>query len=226
MGKLYTEESHTEKVGVFRDREEAGNVLASMMIHYQDGDALILAIPAGGVPVACQVSRSLHLPFDLLIVRKIQLPHTTEAGFGAVGPDGEVIFNEVLRATVRKEHIEKQVDKAKKAVRERENLFRGKKPFPSVTGKSIIVVDDGLASGYTMAEAIGFLKKKGAGRITIAVPTAPRSTVEFLLHQVDELYCPNIRSRYPFAVAQAYKYWYDVPNEEVLDLLDKCEEFS
>ena len=122
-----------------------------------------------------------------------------------------------------KEDIEKQVKQARRVVRERETLFRGEKQFPAVRGKSVIVVDDGLASGYTMAEAVGFLEKKGAGKIILAVPTAPRSTVEFLLPRVDEVYCPNIRSRYPFAVAQAYEYWYDVPDEEVLSLMKTSE---
>ncbi len=219
MGKLFTHDPFYNRVHVFQNRTEAGKHLASMLAGYPERETLVLAIPAGGVPVACEIARQLALPLELLIVRKIQLPYTTEAGFGAVGPDGEVIFNEALRSKLRKKEVEQQVQKTRDEVRERERLLRGERPFPDVKEKDLVLVDDGLASGYTMAEAVRFLQKKGAGRIVVAVPTAPQSTVDFLLPQVDELYCPNIRSRYPFAVADAYRHWYDLSTTEVLECL-------
>jgi len=221
MGKLIEDRNLRNKRYVFQDRMEAGRLLARRLSNSVSLEAMVLAIPAGGVPVALEIARVLNLPLDLMIVRKIQIPTNPEAGFGAVGPDGEVIFNEDLleRLNLTKEEIDQQVEKTKKIVGSRNQRFRRGRGFPDLSGKTVILVDDGLASGFTMAEAIRFIKKRKAHKIIIAVPTAPGDTVNRLLPMVDEIYCLNIRTFSPFAVAEAYEDWYDLTDQEVISLL-------
>lgn len=223
MGKLIDEPLLRDKIGIFSGRDEAGKMLARMLSHYSSANAIVLAIPAGGVPVAHEIAKYLKLPLDLIIVRKIQIPDNTEAGFGAVGPDGEAVFNEMLLSQLRltERVIKEQVEKTKLSLEARNRKFRKGKTFPDLRDKTVIVVDDGLASGYTMYEAVNFLRKKGPEKIIIAVPTAPERTIQMLLPAADEIYCLNVRRAYHFAVAEAYRVWYDVEDEEVLSLLDQ-----
>jgi putative phosphoribosyl transferase len=219
MGRLIEDPDLRNKAFVFRDRAHAGRLLAAKLWDYASSDALVLSIPAGGVPVAHEIAKELRLPMDIVIVRRVQIPGNTEAGFGAVGPDGEVIFNRALLSalSLTKEEIRIQVNKTKKVLRERNLKYRKGRPFPDLDGRTVIMVDDGLASGYTMSEAIRFARRKKSGRIIVATPTASERSLEFLLPLVDELYCLNIRG-YPFAVAEAYEEWYDVSDEEVVSL--------
>lgn len=218
---LVTEESCRNKVHVFEDRHDAGRKLGQKLIVYKNTDAIILAIPSGGVPVASEIAKSLNLPLDLILVRKIQIPWNPEAGFGAINPDGAVIFNEALlnSLSLTEDEINSQIKKTKDILRKRNELFRGGKPFPEIKNKIIILVDDGLASGYTMLSALRFVKKREPRKIIVAVPTGSLKTVEFILPDVDELICLNIRSGFSFAVADAYRYWYDLMDEEVQCLL-------
>lgn len=154
-------------------------------------------------------------------MRKIQMPYNPEAGFGAIGPGGEIILNERLlnQLCLTEEEIKAQIKKTMDVIKKRNQLFRGEKPFPSLKDKIVIVADDGLASGYTMLAAIKFIKKTLPQKIIVAVPTGSDRTVSFILPEVDELICLNVRSRFPFAVADAYKNWYDLSDEEVLDII-------
>ena len=222
MGRLIEERSLRNKLHIFKDRAEAGRLLAKRLVGYTSSEAFVLAIPAGGIPVALEIAKNLNLLMDIVIVRKIQIPGNIEAGFGAMGPDGEVIFNETLLRSLRltKEEIEEQIGKTKRVLEARNKLYRKRKPFPDLENKTVILADDGLASGYTMSEAVRFIKRKNVKKIIVAVPTAPESSVNFLLPSVDELYCLNIRDFYPFAVADAYKEWHDLNNEEVISLLE------
>jgi predicted phosphoribosyltransferase len=181
----------------------------------------LFAIPAGGVPVAAEIARHLGIPLDLIIVRKIQLPWTTEAGFGALNPAGTAVINEDLlsRMPLSPEEIEVQKRKAAEVMQEREAILRNNKPYERLDGQAAIVVDDGLASGYTMRAALIFLKDLGAGELIVAVPTGSERTVWELLPLVDELYCLNVRGGFSFAVADAYENWYDLTEEEVLALM-------
>jgi putative phosphoribosyl transferase len=207
----------------FKDRVEAGRVLAEMLEPgYQFAqDAVVLSIPSGGVPVGLQIMRNLHLCFDLIIAKKIPLPHNPEAGYGAVTLEGGVFLNEELvsRLGLKPSQIEKQILRLKKELEERQALFRGKKPFPDLSDKTAILVDDGLASGYTMIASVYSVKNMGAKEIVVAVPTAPTETIKKIDPMVDEIYCPNVRDKIFFAVADAYERWYDLSQTEVLDLL-------
>lgn len=221
MGKLRDDPSLRDRTHVFVDRTAAGERLAEMLQDFRDQPFRLFAIPAGGVPVAAAVARSLAVPLDLIIVRKIQLPWTTEAGFGALDPDGKPLFNEPLvsRLPLTPDQIDAQIAKTLANLREREARLRGGRPYPELTGETVLIVDDGLASGYTMRAAIRFLKSKGAARLVVAVSTASERTAQAILSLVDLLVCPNIRGGLSFAVADAYVNWYDVEEQEVLDLL-------
>lgn len=226
MGKLTDESSLRNKIYIFEDRKEAGRLLAEKLktlnlIRGKGPDGIVLGIPSGGVPVAREIAETLNLPMDLIIVRKIQIPYNPEAGFGAIGPDGEVILNRVLLDQLRltEEEIKVQTKKTMDIIEKRERIFRGKRPFPSVENKIAIIVDDGLASGYTMLSAIRYIRKRGPSKVIVAVPTASQRTVNFILPEVDELLCLNIRSGPTFAVADAYRNWYDLSDEEVLSIL-------
>ncbi len=221
FGTLVEDRSLRNKVYVFKDREEAGKLLARKLAPAVPPGTWILAIPAGGVPVGLQIAAALHLPFDLMIVRKIQIPGNTEAGFGAIGPDGEVIFNEKLLGRLRLsgKEISEQIEAAQKVIVERERLFRGGRPFPVIRDKPIILVDDGLASGFSMMQALRFAKNRGPKRIIVAVPTAPEQSINRILPFADEVHCLNIRTHLSFAVAEAYENWYDLTDPEVISLL-------
>jgi putative phosphoribosyl transferase len=218
MGNLIEDPALRDRIHVFFDRTAAGQQLAGHLRAYQGRGLHLFAIPAGGVPVGAEIARSLSIPLDLIIVRKIQLPWTTEAGFGALDPAGQAVFNEDLlhRMPLSPEEIAGQVRKTAATIRQREERLRGGKPYALLEGRPAMVVDDGLASGYTMRAAIQFLKTQGAGRLIVAVPTGSERTVWELLPLVDELYCLNVRGGFSFAVADAYENWYDLTEEEVL----------
>lgn len=209
-------------IHVFRDRQEAGQMLASMLDEHRNSDALVMAIPSGGVPVGVEIARELHIPMDVIIVRKIQLPDNPEAGFGAMSPDGTVILNERLmeHLNLSLQEIDRQIERTRNNIMKREKLFRREKMYPVLRGKSVIIADDGLASGYTMLAALDFIRKKGPSNIIVAVPTACSRTADMIVQEVDELICPNIRSGWTFAVADAYENWYDVDEEEVVSILE------
>jgi putative phosphoribosyl transferase len=223
MNKFTEEIAFRERLHVFKDRTEAGRLLAGKLREYEKSGGVVFGIPSGGVPVALEISDALGLPMDILIVRKIQIPGNPEAGFGAVGPGGEVIFNEKLLGYLglTEGQVRIQVEKALANIERRNVLFRSGKPYPPLTGKSVIIADDGLASGYTMIAAVRFIRKKVPEKIIVAVPTGSRATIDLMLPEADEIVCLNTRSGSPFAVADAYMNWYDLPEKEVLGILRK-----
>ena len=223
---IIEEASFRDRSYIFPDRDTAGRLLAQKLTNYRGTDGLVLAIPAGGVPVAAQIASALQLPLDLIIVRKIQIPWNTEAGFGALAPDGQVFLNEPLvRALdLDKAQINSQLALTQKNLQQRESRFRGGRPYPSLKGKVALVVDDGLASGYTMLAALKFIERQQPAEIIVAVPTGLLETVEFIRQSAATVVCLNIRTRRPFAVAAAYREWYDVPDEEVLRILEEFQQ--
>ncbi len=226
MGELIEENSLRDKRYVFTDRRDAGRLLSRKLLKYKGSDSMILAIPSGGVPIASEIRQTLSLAMDLIIVRKIQIPGNPEAGFGAMSPDEEVVLNERLlnQIGLTEEEMTTQIRKTRDVIKKRGRVFRQDKPFPSIENKIVFIVDDGLASGYTMRAAINFIKRKNPLKIIVAVPTASQKTADSILSEVDELICLNVRSGYPFAVADAYEDWYDVTDEEVLEILKKDNE--
>ncbi len=223
MGRLIEDVSLRDKIQIFKDRQEAGRLLTQRLTHYSSSKGIILAIPSGGVSVAYEIAQALNLPMDLILVRKIQIPYNPEAGFGAVSPDGNVVFNKTLlrELMITEEEIKDQVNKSLDSIKKRNEIFRANRPFPPLNDRTVIIVDDGLASGYTMLSAICFVKKENPEKTIVAVPTAPKRTVGLILPEVSEVVCLNIRSGFSFAVADAYKNWYDLSDEDVLAILQK-----
>jgi predicted phosphoribosyltransferase len=207
-----------DRTGVFRDRQHAGEVLAKMLSTYSRSDAIVLAIPAGGVPVAAAIAEQLRIPLDVAVVSKITLPWNTEAGYGAVAFDGTMRLNEDLvpHLGLTEEQIQQGIDETTQKVMRRVKRFRGNQPFPDLTKRQAIIVDDGLASGFTMLVAVEALRKAGALHICVAVPTAHKSALQRMAQEVEAVYCANIRGGFSFAVADAYEEWTDVPEAEAI----------
>lgn len=207
--------------GVYQDRDEAGAYLAGALEQLRLQRAIVLAIPSGGVPVGLAISERFGLPFDLLISRKIPIPGNTESGFGAVSLEGDMILNDSIVRMLRlsSEEIKELAESVYEELRIRNHLFRNDRPWPDLLGKMAILVDDGLASGYTMIAASRMVHRRNPAKIVVAVPTASASTIELLRPEVDVIVCPNVRSGYTFAVADAYQNWRDLEREEVIDQL-------
>jgi putative phosphoribosyl transferase len=221
MAEIIEDKNLRNKSFVFEDRADAGKRLSQFLADYKGSDSIVLAIPSGGVPVGKEIKDALSLDLDLLIVRKIQIPYNPEAGFGAINLDGYIVFNDALlhQLDLPESVINLQIEKTKEILKKRNDLFRKGKGFPSLKNKIAILVDDGLASGYTIIAATEFLKKRNPFKIIVAVPTGSYGTVRKISPLVDYLYCLNIREGYPYAVAEAYRNWYDLSDEEVLRII-------
>ena len=217
-----------DRTQVFRDRAHAGEVVAEMLQGRRDREAIVFAIPAGGVPVAAVIARKLRLPLDVAVVSKITPPGNTEVGYGAVAFDGSVELNRYMLPVLglSDRDVRAGIARTKEKVARRVELLRGGRPMENLTGETALLVDDGLASGFTMRLAAQALKKAGAERIVIAVPTACGPTVVNLTNVAEAIYCANLRSGPSFAVADAYQHWCDVDEQtaaEILSTLDQPE---
>jgi predicted phosphoribosyltransferase len=222
MGEIIDNPRLREHRFVFSDRHDAGWQLGAF-IRRQSAiyNPLVLAIPAGGVPIGTEVAKALDAPFSVAIVRKIRIPGTTESGFGAVTWEGKVLINERLRSALglTDTEVERAVAATMDNVTERIVRFTGGNPVPAMTGKTVILTDDGLASGFTMLAAVQSIRFHKPARILVAVPTASLSSAELVAREADLVICLNIRSGHTFAVADAYRQWHDLTDHEVLEEL-------
>ena len=220
VGTIHELAELRDRVRVFRDRAHAGVVLANMLASYRGAGAIVLAVPAGGIPVAAAIAGQLRLPLDLLVVSKITLPWNTEAGYGAVAFDGTVRLNDrmVLHERLSEETVHEGIEKTHEKVARRVEKLRGDTAFPDVSTRPVIVVDDGLASGFTMGVGVEAVRKAGAREIVVAVPTGHREAVRRIAKDAQAVYCANVRAGFSFAVADAYEHWYDVDETEALNI--------
>lgn len=224
--KIVEDPNFRERVQVFRDRFQAGRLLAEQLREYADKrNVILLALPAGGVPVAYAIAKELGIKMDVMIVRKVQIPWNAEAGFGALTWDGETVLNDALikQLDLTNEEIKDSISQTRRTIQERLRKFRKGKPIPDMKNKIVILIDDGLASGFTMLAAARSTKKRAPQKTIVAVPTASIGAIELLAPEVDEIVCLNIRSGSSFAVAEAYKKWYDLTDEEVIKTLENSE---
>ncbi len=214
-----------DQVRIFRNRKQAGEVLAQMLEGFRSTETLVMAIPSGGVPVAVVVAEHLRLPLDIAVVSKITLPWNTEAGYGAVAFDGTMRLNEDLLPHLRltAEEIEEGKIQTLGKVRRRIRKFRGDQALPDLSGRKIILVDDGLASGFTLLVAVEAMEKAGVRSIQVAVPTGSYKSALKVSRRVEAVYCANIRTGWSFAVAEAYQRWTDVEEEEALSLFQQYQ---
>jgi predicted phosphoribosyltransferase len=222
MAEIVEESIFRNRIHVFDDRFHAGELLAGKLKEYTGKkDTYVLAIPAGGVPVAFAVSKKLKIPLDLVVTRKLHVPWNREVGFGAISWNGTMFLNEPLIASLglKREDIDRCVVEEKEVIRRRLKKFRGDTPFPDLKDKTAIIVDDGLASGFSMLTTLKTIEPMDANEIIIAVPTAPISAISLIRSYADKVVCLNIRSGPVFAVAEAYKVWYDLKDEDVMDVL-------
>ena len=184
---------------------------------------MVLGLPNGGIPVGIEIARELEVDFDLLFVSKITPKFNTEVGYGSVSESGIVNLNRgfIIRFGLSEEEVEKDIEKTKRkiAMRMREYVRKGGRC--NVKGKIAILVDDGIASGYTMINAIDTVKKRGTKQIIVAVPTAPLEKYDMIKDLVDDNICPDVRDTDFFAVADAYDNWYDISFEGAIKLLNK-----
>ena len=226
MGIIIDDPRLREQKYVFSDRHDAGRKLGALIKSRPLlQEPLVIAIPAGGVPVGREIARTLCVPLHLAIVRKIQIPGNTEAGFGAVTWDGHVLINEQLRAILglSQQEVDTAIAATRRNISERIARFTQGRPFPELKKSCVILTDDGLASGYTMLAAITSIRSLHPKRVIVAVPTSSASSAELIAREVDEIICLNIRSGYRFAVAEAYRHWYDVDDREVIAELGLAE---
>jgi predicted phosphoribosyltransferase len=210
----------------FKDRAEGGRMLAEELGSRGYGnrtDLLVLALPRGGVPVGYEVARTLHAPLDVFIVRKLGLPGQEELAMGAIATGGVRVLNHEV---VRKLHIPKAVidhvarlEQAELERRERD--YRSNRPPPDVRGRTVIVVDDGLATGSTMRAAAAALREQGPAQIVVAVPVAAEVTCDEFRNEVDDIVCAQTPEPF-YAVGLWYEDFSQTSNEEVKDLLRKA----
>jgi predicted phosphoribosyltransferase len=176
----------------FRDRRDAGKTLARKLLHYTDRpDVLVLALPRGGVPVAYEVALALHVPLDVFIVRKLGVPGHEELALGAIASGGVRVLNEGIidALNIPDKVIEQVAQRELQELRRREQDYRGDYPPPEIHGRTVIVVDDGLATGASMRAAVTGIRTQAPERIVVAVPTAAPETCEAFQNEVDEIVC-------------------------------------
>lgn len=205
----------------FKNRIEAGRSLARALKSYAERPGiLILALPRGGVPVAFEVAQALNIPLDLLIVRKLGLPGQEELAMGAVATGGAKVLNHALMQSlgISEAVLNPVVDKERKELERRERVYRGERPVPEVSGRWVILIDDGLATGSTMRAAVSALRQQRPAGIVIGIPVAPADTVEELRKEADEVVC--LATPEPFsAIGEWYEDFSQTSDEEVGDLL-------
>jgi putative phosphoribosyl transferase len=207
----------------FHDRVDAGRQLADRLMGYaSQPDVVVLALPRGGVPVAYEVARALSAPLDIFLVRKLGVPGHEELAIGAIATGGVRVLNaDVVRMLrVPESVIDAVAAKEQRELERREREYRGERPEPEVRGRTVILVDDGLATGSTMRAAAEALRHEGASRLVVAVPVAPPETCDAFRSEVDEIVCAITPEPF-YGVGMWYEDFSQTTDEEVRDLLDR-----
>ncbi len=210
----------------FRNRRDAGRLLAQRLAAYANrSDVVVLALPRGGVPVAYEVARALRVPLDVFLVRKLGLPGHKELAMGAVASGGVRVLNRdvVEQLNIPPEVIDAIARRELQELERRERAYRGDRPFPEVRGKTVILVDDGLATGSTMRAAAEALRQQGPARLVVAVPAGSRETCDEFRAEVDEIVCGIMPDPF-YAVGLWYDDFSQVTDDEVRDILAAAQQ--
>ena len=212
---------------MFKDRRDAGRQLAARLLQYKNQDPVVLALPRGGVPVGYEIALRLDGPLDVLVVRKLGAPGQPELGIGAVvdGDQPESVFNEdLLRALdVSRDYLDREISVQIEEIRRRQRTYRGGQPAVDVEGRTVIVVDDGIATGASIRAALRRLRRSRPKRLVLAAPVAPPDTVESLWPEVDDLVCLSAPISFS-AVGQFYEDFNQTTDQEVIDLLARARQ--
>lgn len=208
---------------MFLHRQDAGRQVAARLLHYRDNpDVIVLALPRGGVPVAAQVARKLHVPLDVFLVRKLGVPGHEELAMGAIASGGVKVLNhDVIRMLhISKLDIEAAAAREALELERREREYRGDRPPLEVLGRTIILIDDGIATGATMRAAIAALRRRGAEKIVVAVPVAAPATCAEMESEVNEMVCLATPAVFE-AVGEWYENFSQTSDAEVRQLLSE-----
>lgn len=208
----------------FRDRTQAGQFLATKLRRYAGcSNLIVLALPRGGVPVAFEVAKALDAPLDVFLVRKLGAPGNEELAMGAVATGGVIVINDkvVQELGIPDEMIDAVAEREKRELERRERAYRGNRSAPYVRDHTVILIDDGLATGSTMRAAVAALRKQQPARIVIAVPISAPSTCDELGSEVDEIVCAITPEPF-YAVGLWYVNFSQTTDEEVYDLLERA----
>lgn len=209
---------------VFRDRNEAGMVLAQKLLNYRHSSPLILALPRGGVQIGVHVAKTLGAPLDTLVIRKIGAPSNPELGIGAIGPEDMIILNEgvIKSINIDEKELQKKVKKESVELKRRMEIYNSGRFTPSTPPKTIIIVDDGSATGITAAAAVGFTRKKFPdATIVFSAPVCSRESMELIGGSVNNLVCISV----PTIMASVAEWYMDFPqleDGEVISLLEEA----
>jgi putative phosphoribosyl transferase len=209
---------------IFRNRQEAGRRLASLLGKYANReDVIVLGVPRGGVPIGFEVATALNLPLDIFVLRKLGVPGHEELAFGAIGSGGVRVLNAsvVEQLGISDLDIALVTQAEREELERRERLYRGSRPSLDVHGRTVILVDDGIATGSSLRAAIHALREMKPAGIVIATPVAPQGTLSRLRHEVDELVCAEMPEPF-YGVGQFYRDFSQVSDEEVNELLDRA----
>lgn len=207
---------------MFADRADSGRRLALALGEYKDKKVLVLAIPRGGVEVGYQVAKHLNAELSILVSRKLGFPDNPEAGFGAIAEDGSIFVFPYASRLLTQERINKTIQEQEKELKRRIQVLRGGKGLPEIKGKTIILVDDGIAMGSTMRVSIMLCRNKGAEKIIVGSPVAGPDAAKGIAELVDQTVILKT-PKYFQAVAEVYMNWYDVPDSEVIKIMQKWQ---
>lgn len=210
---------------MFEDRKDAGIKLAKALKNYKDKEGVIvLAIPRGGVAVGYEVAKYLNSDFSIIISRKLPYPDNPEAGFGALAEDGSLFIFPYTENLLTNKIIKETINTQTQEIKRRIQVLRGGRELPEISGKDVILVDDGIAMGSTMRSAIMLCRRKNARKIVVASPVTGKDTKEALQELADEVVILEVPLAF-HAVAEAYNNWYDVPDGEVIQIMEMSQKF-
>ncbi|MBB6217855.1 putative phosphoribosyltransferase [Anaerosolibacter carboniphilus] len=207
---------------IFVDRNDAGKKLCENLEKFKKEDVIVLAVPRGGLEVAYDPIKSFNFEWDLIIPRKIGAPHNKEIAIGAVSADGSYFLDDhyVNMLGVSQAYIELEISEQIKEIHRRMREYRGSDTFPKVEGKTVIIIDDGIATGFTILAALKAVKKQGASKTVLAVPVGPKDMIEKFKKFVDEIICLHIPDEF-YAVGAYYMNFEQVTDEEVFRMMNE-----
>jgi putative phosphoribosyl transferase len=201
---------------ILKDRMEAGKLLSKKLKKYENSNALVLAVPRGGVPIGYEIAKTLHLPLDIALSKKISHPFNKEFAVGAVSLDSTIMDE---HPDVPKEYLEKEAFRLRQLLQEKHKLYRSNRKPIAIEGKTVIIVDDGIATGNTLLASIAMLRKKKPAKIIVAVPVLPFDTVKIFEENTDE-FIYLIASSFFKGVGGFYEDFPQVEDDEVIQLLE------